>query len=192
MQLVWPTLEHLPSYKAALERGWSSDNLRSEESRAEELDRIRNDPAGFIASLVDIEARGDPVILPDGSRVKRLPGYHRWMWDGEFSGSIGFRWDPGTEALPPTCLGHIGYSVVPWKQRRGYATIALREILVDAKTRGLRYVDVCTQPENIASQKVITANGGVLVEKFVPPPSVSRGEELRYRISLDRAIAIDF
>jgi predicted acetyltransferase len=187
MELVWPSLERLPSYKAALERGWASDNLRSEESRREELGRIESDPAGFIASLVDIEARGDPVILPDGSTVKRLPGYHRWMWDGEFSGSIGFRWEPGTEALPPTCLGHIGYSVVPWKQRRGYATLALREILEDVKTRGLRYVDICTVPENLASQKVIAANGGVLVEKFVPPPSVGREEEWRYRISFQEA-----
>jgi len=41
------------------------------------------------------------------------------MWDDEFAGSIGFRWQPGTSALPPHCLGHIGYAVVPWKQGRG-------------------------------------------------------------------------
>jgi len=35
------------------------------------------------------------------------------MWDGEFCGQIAFRWQPGTEALPPHCLGHVGYSVVP-------------------------------------------------------------------------------
>ncbi len=184
MQLVWPSLEYLESYKVALERGWSSDNLRAEESRQEELGQIEKDPAGFIASLVDIEGKGDPIILPDGTRVKRLPGYHRWIWDGEFAGSVGFRWEPGTEELPPSCLGHIGYSVVPWKRRRGYATLALREVLEDARIRGLRYVDICTQPENIASQKVITANGGVLVEKFVPPASTGRDEELRYRVSL--------
>ena len=28
MQLVRPTLSHLPSYRAALERGWSADNVR--------------------------------------------------------------------------------------------------------------------------------------------------------------------
>jgi predicted acetyltransferase len=41
------------------------------------------------------------------------------MWDGEFCGSIGLRWLPGTEELPPHCLGHIGYAVVPWKRRLG-------------------------------------------------------------------------
>jgi predicted acetyltransferase len=182
MELVWPALEYLPSYRDALERGWSPDNLRYEEARREELERIANDPEGFIASQVDIEAKGDPIILPDGTIVNRLPGYHRWMWDGEFCGSIGFRWQQGTEALPPTCLGHIGYSVVPWKQRLGYATEALRGVLEDAATRGLRYVDICTIPENIASQKVIEANGGKLVERFTPPASVGREEELRFRI----------
>ena len=64
---------------------------------------------------------------PDGSTAKRLPGFKRWLWDGEFCGSIGLRWQPGTTALPPHCLGHIGYAVVPWKRRRGYATQALRD-----------------------------------------------------------------
>ena len=184
MKLVWPSLEYLPSYRAALERGWSPDNLRGDTARLEEIGLIEKDPAAFIASLVDLEGKGEPVILPDGTTVKRLPGYHRWMWDGEFCGSVGFRWEPGTEELPPTCLGHIGYAVVPWKQRRGYATLALREVLEDAKARGMRYVDICTVPENTASQKVIEANGGVLVEKFVPPPSVARDLEFRYRIML--------
>ena len=86
--------------------------------------RMKRRPAfaeRFLASLVDREAQGDPVALPDGSTVPRLPGYQRWMWDGEFCGSIGFRWQRGTEALPPHCLGHIGYAVVPRKQNRGCA-----------------------------------------------------------------------
>ena len=38
--------------------------------------------------------------LPDGTCVPRLPGYQRWMWDGAFAGSIGFRWQYGTVELP--------------------------------------------------------------------------------------------
>jgi predicted acetyltransferase len=40
------------------------------------------------------------------------------MWDGDFAGAINLRWQPGTAELPPHCLGHIGYGVVPWKRGR--------------------------------------------------------------------------
>src|SRR5262249_2101957 len=102
----------------------------------------------------------------------------------EFCGSIGFRWQRGTTALPPHCLGHIGYSVVPWKRGRGYATRALRLLLPDAKAEGLEYVELTTDPDNVASQRVITANGGLLVERFTKPAQYGDAEGLRYRIDL--------
>lgn len=185
MKLVWPSREYLPSYVAALERGWSSDNVRGLAAAQEELARIAADANAFLASLVDREATGDPVTLLDGTKVPRLPGYRRWLWDGEFCGSIGFRWQRGTEALPPHCLGHIGYAVVPWKQGRGYATRALGEMLREAKAEGLRYVEITTQPDNVPSQRVITANGGVLIEEFVTPPALGGNRELRYRVNID-------
>lgn len=188
MTLVWPSREYLPSYVAALERGWSPDNLRGRVAVDEELARIAADADAFLASLVDKEAAGHPITLPDGTKVPRLPGYRRWMWDGEFCGSIGLRWQRGTEALPPHCLGHIGYAVVPWKQRRGYATRALREVLREAKGEGLRFVEITTDPDNVASQRVVEANGGVLVEEFVTPPSLGGERKLRYRVPIhDRA-----
>jgi predicted acetyltransferase len=161
MKLVWPARDYLPSYVAALKCGWSPDNIRRAVAAQEELERIAANPAAFLASLVDKEGTGGPIILPDGTTVPRLPGYRRWLWDGEFCGSIALRWQRGTEALPPHCLGHIGYAVVPWKQGRGYATRALHEVLREAKAEGLRYVEITTAPENLASQRVIQRNGGV-------------------------------
>lgn len=184
MTLVWPSREYLAGYVAALERGWSPDNLRPE-AAPEELAKIAADPAAFVASLVDLEAAGGPVTLVDGTTVPRLPGYRKWLWDGEFCGSIGFRWQPGTEALPTYCLGHIGYAVVPWKRGRGYATRALAEVLPDARTRGLRYVEITTAPDNEASRRVIEANGGVFVEEFVTPPALGGRRHLRYRVSVE-------
>ena len=181
MRLVWPAHEYLPGYVAALERGWSPDNLRQEVAQ-EELARIAKDPDAFLASLVDREAAGEPIMFPDGSSVPRLPGYRQWMWDGEFCGSIGFRWQPGTEALPPHCLGHIGYAVVPWKRRRGYATQALGEMLEHAKAENLRYVEITTRTDNVPSQRVIIANGGVLIEEFTALPSLGGHRHLRYRV----------
>jgi predicted acetyltransferase len=184
MRLVWPSREYLPGYVAALERGWLPDNTHGEAAAREELTRIVAAPEAFLASLVDREAKGAPILLPDGTTVPRLPGYVRWLWDGEFCGRIGFRWQHGSEALPPHCLGHIGYTVVPWKRGRGYATRALGEMLRDARAEGLRYVEITTRPDNVASQRVITANGGVLVEEFVTPPALGSRRELRYRIQL--------
>ena len=186
MNLVRPAREHLASYAAALERGWSPDNVRRRATAHEQLEKIAADPDAFLASLVDREALGEPIVLKDGTLVKRLPGYIKWMWDGEFCGNIGVRWAPGTEALPPHCLGHIGYSVVPWKQRRGYATAALREILREFAAEGLRYAEIVTDPDNIASQRVIEANGGVLVEEFTKPASLGGTPGLRYRVPLDQ------
>jgi len=135
MQLVRPGPEHLASYVAALERRWSADSERGVEAAREELSRIHADAAAFLASMEDREAKGPPVTPPDGSAAKRLPSVRRWLWDGELCGSIGLRWQPGNTALPPHCLGHIGYAVVPWKQRRGYAKSALRLILPEANGR---------------------------------------------------------
>ena len=71
---------------------------------------------------------------------------------------------------------------MPWKQRLGYAKAALRLILPEAKAVGLPYVEITTDPDNIASQRVIEANGGVFVEHFIKPQQFGRKPGLRFRI----------
>jgi predicted acetyltransferase len=183
MDLVWPAAQYLPGYVHALQQGWSPDNLRPQ-AALDELARIAEDPDRFLSEQVDREAKGPPVTLPDSSTVPRLPGYSRWMWDGEFCGSIGFRWQPGTTELPPHCLGHVGYSVVPWKRGRGYATRALQLLLPQAGEEGLAYIELTTNSDNIASRRVIEANGGKLVERFRKPAAYGGAESLRFRILL--------
>jgi predicted acetyltransferase len=184
MELVQPAIEHVPSYVEALNRGWSPDRARGEVAAREHLEAVEKDPVAFVGRLTDREAKGLPVTLPDGSKVPRLPGYVLWMWDGEFSGLVGLRWQPGTVALPAHVLGHIGYVVVPWKQKRGYATRALGLVLPRAREEGLEYVELTTEPENLASQKVMRAHGAVFVEKFMKTASQGGNEALRFRISL--------
>jgi predicted acetyltransferase len=183
MKLVRPTAEHLAGYVEALDRGWSPDpddpDIVGRERR-----RIADAPDDFLALMDDREARGGPIPLPDGSTVPRLPGLRRWLWDGAFCGYLSLRWQPGTLELPPHCLGHIGYAVVPWKRRRGYATEALRQALPLALAEGLPAVTVTTDPDNVASQRVIENNGGVLVGSFELPESHGGGRGLEYRIDL--------
>ena len=188
MELVWPAAQYLPEYIYALQQGWYPDNLRPQ-AAAEQLARIAEDPTRFLAEQVDREAKGPPVILPDGRTVPRLPGYSRWMWDGEFCGTISFRWQPGTMELPPYCLGHIGYSVVPWKRQRGYATRALHLLLPQARIEGLEYVELTSDADNIASQRVIEANGGELTERFHKAAEYGGAETMRFRILLAKASA---
>jgi predicted acetyltransferase len=183
MDLIWPSIEALPSYVDALRQGWSPDTMRPQ-TATDQLAEIDRDPVAFLESLVDREASGPPIPLPDGTFGRRLPGFHKWMWDGAFCGSIGFRWQPGTTDLPPHVLGHIGYSVVPWKRRLGYATEALGLLLPDATAAGLEFVEVTTDLDNLGSQRVIEANGGVLLDGYEPDPVYGVECKLRYRISV--------
>jgi predicted acetyltransferase len=183
MNLVWPDARYLPSYADALCRGWSP-NYHRPQTAQEELARVAQDAEGFVQQQVDRTAKGPPITLPDNSMVPRLPGYKLWMWDGEFCGSIALRWQPGTVELPPYCLGHVGYAVVPWKQRRGYATRALRLLLPHARAEGLPYIELTTDADNLPSQRVIEANGGVLIERFHKPIEYGGTESLRFRIFL--------
>jgi predicted acetyltransferase len=183
IELVWPARRYLPGYIHALQQGWSPDNLRPEAAQ-EHLAQIAQNADDFICRQVDREARGAPITLPDGSTVPRLPGFALWIWDGEFCGSVGFRWQPGTTELPPYCLGHAGYSVVPWKRRRGYATRALHLLLPYARGEGLPYIELTTDADNLASQRVIEANGGTLIERFHKVAAHGGAESCRFRISL--------
>jgi predicted acetyltransferase len=185
MELRWPSIDLLDSYVAALRTGWSPNTMRSE-AADEELAEIALDPDRFVASLVDRDAAGPPIRQPNGTLTDRLSGFRKWMWDGEFSGSINIRWRPGTSELPPYVLGHIGYSVVPWKRRRGYATAAVAAILVDAAGEGLSHVDITTDADNIGSQRVIEANGGTLIDRFENSNHADPVPSVRYRIVLPR------
>ena len=150
-----PSLSWLPAYEDALARGWSA-NTDQDVSR-EQLWQLRRNPERFLHDLYN-----SPMIrLADGREVPRLPAHDFWISDGEFCGRIGFRFQRGTEELPPSAYGHIGYTIVPWKQRRGYGTQALRMILPVCREEGFSRVLITCDDDNEASRKVILANGGV-------------------------------
>lgn len=109
IKLVMPSETFLPEYISALKRGWSADEIRGAEATKEEIAQIESDPIGFIQTKADDqEAKGAPIKMPDGTVVQRLPGSVRWIWDGNFCGSICFQWQLGTASLPTHVLGHIG------------------------------------------------------------------------------------
>jgi len=179
VELVEPSLDRLPGYVAALETGWSPSAIR--DLSGTHLDAIRADAEAFLSDLTRPE--GGTVTLADGTSVPRLPGRVFWIWDGAFCGSINLRHLPGTLDLPPHVSGHLGYAVVPWKQGRGYASQALALLLPVARELGLPRVLVTCDTGNVASRRVIEANGGVAVGERTAPDHPS-GRTLLFWINV--------
>src|SRR4029078_2412179 len=99
--------------------------------------------------------------LKDGRKVPRIPGPIFWIWDGTFCGQINLRYQTAALYRPPYVSGHVGYAIVPWKQRQGIATAALRVLLPIAAVRGLPKVLITCDEDNDASRKVIERAGGI-------------------------------
>jgi predicted acetyltransferase len=178
IQLIPPDRAHLSAFAAALAKGWSPSTTTDVSGKF--LAGIEADADAFLADLVSSDGVS---IQQDGSARPRIPQIIRWLWDGEFVGSINLRWQRGTDELPLYVLGHIGYAVVPWKQGKGYATAALRMMLAEAKAVGLGIVQITTDVGNEASRKVIERCGGIYVETFDGP--FGNVPKLRYKIEVD-------
>jgi predicted acetyltransferase len=98
-----------------------------------------------------------------------------WIRDDEYLGRLAIR-----HRLTPHLRdvgGHIGYDVRPSARRRGHATAMLRAALPLVRELGIDSALVMCDVTNIASRKVIEANGGVLEDR--------RGEKLRFWIPTD-------
>ena len=87
-------------------------------------------------------------------------GYYQIILDGVVVGGIGFH------GPPRDGLVEVGYGVVPGVRGQGVATAALR-LLLDVATGldGVRRVCGRTNPDNVASQKVMEAVGMNMVGK---------------------------
>ncbi|MBB2913755.1 RimJ/RimL family protein N-acetyltransferase [Streptosporangium becharense] len=72
---------------------------------------------------------------------------------GEWLGNIGLR----AARLPGNA--EIGYLVAPWARGRGVATAATRALAAWALERGTERIELLTDPENLASQRVALAAG---------------------------------
>lgn len=160
LTLVEPNLPNLRDFEHALMRGWSPDPRRQQDKSfiETELKSLRQNRQAFLTRLTASEVIATSV---SNHEPQYLTIQSFWIWDGAFCGYITFRYLPRTIQLPLHVPGHVGYSVVPWKQGRGYATQALRLLLPVADQAGFARISIICNEDNLASKRVIEKAGGV-------------------------------
>jgi predicted acetyltransferase len=90
-----------------------------------------------------------------------VPVTELWYVDGaDYIGTVVIR----HHLTPPLQRdgGHIGFNVVPGCRGRGYATKMLGAAIPACRRLGLTQLLITASVDNIASRRVIEANGGVL------------------------------
>ena len=81
--------------------------------------------------------------------------------------------------------GNIGYSIHPWERRKGYGTEMLRLMLIKCRELNKKKVLLTCDKANIASAKIMVANGAVLENEIVDEINLSKsGIIQRYWIDL--------
>jgi predicted acetyltransferase len=140
------------------------------ESRAEFGPGVHQDGAGLrpgvdvdtaegFAAWVDglVAAADQDLPVPEGW----VHCTFRWIVEGDrYLGVIALRHE--LNDFLQRAGGHIGYSVRPSARRRGLASWALGEMLIEARKRGLDRVLVTCNVTNEASARTIEGRGGVL------------------------------
>ena len=166
--LVLPTLDVRRSFLAAMTeyaaegRGTLADHSNIGRDMRLFGDRWAT-PAGFRAFVDAVRAQE----LDDTPRPPNfVPTTTLWWVDGrEYLGRLSIR-----HRLAPGRIGerngHLGYDVRPSVRRRGHATAMLAAAKPWAARLGLARVLLTCDADNVASRKVIEANGGEFLDRM--------------------------
>ena len=155
VRLVKPSEEHFNQLKEL-----KTDFINNNEPRIQgsgSIDKY-DDLNEWLKSINEIEKGKNEKLVPST--------YYLILSDEEVVGTISMR-HYLTKDLEEFG-GHIGYSIKPSARRKGYAKEALRLILELYKDKYDEKLIMC-EDDNIASNKTILANGGILInqiEKF--------------------------
>ena len=161
-ELASSYIEFLDEVAALGERVWPARPQPTETSES------------FVARILRAEE------APDGDQV---PQTTYWATVGEtVVGHIGLRHRLNAELAE--FGGHIGYSVRPSYRARGLAKEMLRQVLRTPKAHEIGRLLLTCAPDNVASNRTILANGGVL-QRNIFVPRIERETNL-YWIDLAR------
>ena len=138
-----------------------------------------DDPAVFAAYAAELRSHALAETPRPNGRVPCTTLW--WVDDREYLARLAIR-HRLTDWLH-NYGGHIGYDVRPSARRRGHATAMLRAALPIAHDLGIEQALITCDIDNIASRKVIEANGGRIEDE--------RGGKLRFwvptHVTLDAA-----
>jgi predicted acetyltransferase len=175
-ELVAPSLRHARSYVAALREEFR----RGAQERVSER-RIRQIEADFARYIAAITDQSGSLRLPTGEVVPKVPFSVLWLVEGaEFVGETHVRHELNDYLIKEG--GHVGYGIRPARRRQGYGKLILALALEECRRLGLRRVLVTCLEDNVASARIIEANGGEL-ENVIADPA-GRGALRRYWIAL--------
>lgn len=156
MKLVTPSSGYEKAFHA-----FYDDFSKNDPENADYYQAAKIDFSCYVQSLLD-ESKG--INLREGF----VPCSHFWLMDDKDNivGVIRVRHHIDNEFLALEC-GHIGYDVAPSHRQKGYGTAMLKLALPKAKLLGISKALVMADEDNLASQKIIKANGGQYVKTVV-------------------------
>jgi predicted acetyltransferase len=174
-QLIQPDIRYRDSYVEAMREGLHLEPAKEKDIRLAETDFRK-----YMEQRHDLSR---VVILPDGSRARRVAQLDLWLVEGErFLGMASLR--PELNKHLEKRGGNIGYAVRASERRKGYGNLILKLTLEHIRELGLglEKVLVTCHDENLGSIRIIEKNGGVLQDKVkIPGLAVP---ERRYWIEL--------
>jgi len=175
VRLAAPAPLYRRSFLEALREGFR----RGSQPVADEA-RIRQIERNFPGYLREITDPSGTIRLPTGEAVPKVPFSVLWLVEGEnFIGEASIRHELNDWLLREG--GNIGYGIRPSRQRQGYGRLILALALEECRRLGIGRVLVTCQDDNLASARIIEANGGA-VENVIADPA-GRGRLRRYWIS---------
>lgn len=184
MHLVKPHLKYHSQYKEMLQE-WLADEEASGSATGHRLApwtlhlpfESAEDFAALIARCEEAE-RGENVGDFSASSTW-------WLYDEErdlLVGATNLRhWL--TEEGKRT-WGHIGYGIRPSERRKGYATLALKTMLKEAKIRGIPEVLLAAYTSNIGSWKTMEHCGAQFLQTVLEDPADPDSEIRQYTLTV--------
>jgi predicted acetyltransferase len=170
-ELVFPDAKFKESYLTALKE-YHAEDLPVYRSLDENV--VAQDFAAFVQKLRD-EATGQN--LPAGY----MPHTVFWLVEADkYLGRVDIRHE--LNDFLHKVGGHIGYDVRPSERRKGYGNQALELGLQKAKELGIKNILITCDVDNVGSNKIIQANGGVL--ENTEPMGDGKPDKNRYWIAV--------